>query len=1334
MYHCRASAPRFHSEIRLMSSQPLDEEAIFQGARAIDNGEARRRFVAEACAGDDALRNRVDALLAEQDQLGSFLDVSPAAVATIERPVCERLGKQIGPYKLLQELGQGGMGAVFLAEQQQPVKRQVALKIIKAGMDSAQVIARFEQERQALAIMDHPNIAKVLDAGTTDSGRPYFVMELVKGIPITRYCDQDHLSPKERLELFIPVCHAVQHAHQKGIIHRDLKPSNVLIALYDGRPIPKVIDFGVVKATSQKLTERTLFTEVGSIVGTLEYMAPEQAELNNLDIDTRADIYSLGVLLYELLTGAPPFSGQQLRAAGFGEMLRIIKEVEPQKPSTKLSSSAELPSIAANRQLEPARLTRLVRGDLDWIVMKCLEKERARRYETANALAADILRYLDDEPVQACPPTMSYRLHKFVRRNKGPAVTGILVLLTLIGGVVGTTWQMILARDARAHILREAAEKEAALDSAQQSERGAKDQLFLALLSQARAGRFSRQMGQRLDSLAALSKASGIRSDDQLRDEAIAAMTLPDIRRVPVASSAPAGTTAIGFDSQYRFYARANTAGFISIRNTSDDREIQRIASGSILGIGLYFSPDDQFLFAVGQGSKLGLWRVADGHQVIQEDLRDCWANAFSPDGRRLAVGQYERVICFELPTGQELNRWTVSAPVDSLAFHPDSSQLAVGYSRSNVVSIYDSQAGSLLTDLPVGAMQHQFVAWHPDGKRLAVSSSDPRIQIWDMGARRKVATLEGHVQRVHTLTFHPDGSLLASHSWGASLRLWDTATGRSLLQLPVALSGRPRFSRDGKWVAGALAGARPELFEVTPNHEYRTLFSSGPIPTGASVPADISPDGRLLAVGNSDGMERGTRLWELHSGRELAALPTGTNYVCFEGGPRPALLTCGLDGLRRWPVISDDSTLAKHLHLGPPRQLSTLRRAWFARTADGHTLAAVTEVGGANNILDLETGRIRQTLAKHPNGEIHALSRDGRWAASCGWHSQTVRLWNAETGQMVHEWDLAAHAFVFFTPDSETLIISRPDEFSFWDVQTFQPVRRLARAIAQHPGHVAFSPDGKLMALEMEPATIHLLEVATGRTVARLEDPHGDRATWQGFTPDGTELVVVSTYGSAIHIWNLRAIRARLKEMSLDWEWPEFAPVPDRQRDSYEPLTMEVDLGDLAKPQLTRKQKAQQAIERYRLNPEVRPQSAKACNELAWSLLTATEAYRDSEQAVPLAEKALRLEPENTLYRNTLGVAYYRAGRYREAVEILEINLAKQKDWALSFDLYFLAMGYHRLGETVRARDYFDWAVRWTKAQNDLPAGQTEELTAFQAEAEEVLDVKKVDGAVKRQ
>ena len=423
----------------------------------------RAAYLDQACADDPALRERVEALLRAQEAAGSFLESpAPSPVVTVdEQPVGEGPGTVIGPYKLLQQIGEGGMGTVWMAQQTEPVKRLVAVKLIKAGMDSRQVIARFEAERQALALMDHANIARVLDAGTTGAGRPYFVMDLVKGVPITKYCDEHHLTPRQRLELFIPVCQAVQHAHQKGIIHRDLKPSNVLVALYDGKPVPKVIDFGVAKAAGQQLTEKTLVTGFGAIVGTLEYMSPEQAEINQLDIDTRSDIYSLGVLLYELLTGSTPFTKKDLEKAGMLEMLRVIREQEPSKPSTKLSTAEGLPTLAANRGTEPAKLTKLVRGELDWIVMKALEKDRNRRYETANGFAMDVQRYLADEPVQACPPSAGYRLRKFARRNKGGLAVAALVLffLVLLGSGVGWAVRDRSAREAEA--ARQQAERQA---------------------------------------------------------------------------------------------------------------------------------------------------------------------------------------------------------------------------------------------------------------------------------------------------------------------------------------------------------------------------------------------------------------------------------------------------------------------------------------------------------------------------------------------------------------------------------------------------------------------------------------------------------------------------------------------------------------------------------------------------------------------------------------------------------------------------------------------------------------------------------------------------------
>src|SRR5438094_7197864 len=426
----------------------MTEREIFTAALNKADPAERAPFLDEQCAGNAPLRQRIESLLAEHQQLGSFMDV-PSRMATIDQPT-ERPGTQIGPYKLLQQIGEGGMGVVYTAEQKEPVQRKGALKTIKPGMDSKQVIARFEAERQALAMMDHVNIARVLDAGATESGRPYFVMELVHGVPITKYCDDNRLTPRQRLELFVPVCQAIQHAHQKGIIHRDIKPSNVMVTLYDGKPVPKVIDFGVAKATEQRLTQRTLFTQSGTMVGTPEYMSPEQAEMSALGVDTRSDIYSLGVLLYELLTGSTPLSHRRVQEAAYAEVLRLIKEEEPPKPSTRLSDSGEeLLSISAQRHMEPAKLTKLVRGELDWIVLKTLEKDRNRRYETANGLAMDVQRYLADEPVVACPASAGYRLRKFARRNKtGLAVAGlILFFLVSLGSGAGWAVRDRAARD-----------------------------------------------------------------------------------------------------------------------------------------------------------------------------------------------------------------------------------------------------------------------------------------------------------------------------------------------------------------------------------------------------------------------------------------------------------------------------------------------------------------------------------------------------------------------------------------------------------------------------------------------------------------------------------------------------------------------------------------------------------------------------------------------------------------------------------------------------------------------------------------------------------------------
>jgi len=462
-------------------SEPRREEAIFEAALALPP-EQRPACLNQACGQDTQLRRRIELLLQSHDHAGEFLEPAPPAVATrtavMPTAPSEKPGDVIGHYKIREKLGEGGCGVVYVAEQTEPVRRRVALKVIKLGMDTRSVIARFEAERQALAMMDHPNIARVLDAGATGTGRPYFVMELVRGIRITDYCDQNQLNTTQRLDLFVQVCHAVQHAHQKGIIHRDIKPSNILVTLHDGVPVPKVIDFGVAKATEGRLTDLTVYTELHQFIGTPAYMSPEQAEMSGLDIDTRSDIYSLGVLLYELLTGRTPFDAQDLIRSGLDAMRRTIREKEPLPPSTRLSTmlDAELTTVAKRQSTEPPKLVHFICGDLDWIVMKALEKDRTRRFESTSGLALDVQRFLKNEPIEARPPSGLYRFQKWVRRNKTAFTAAAAVVAALVLGLSLSLYLFIRERHAlqseRQAVARAVAAERRQAELREQAEKG----------------------------------------------------------------------------------------------------------------------------------------------------------------------------------------------------------------------------------------------------------------------------------------------------------------------------------------------------------------------------------------------------------------------------------------------------------------------------------------------------------------------------------------------------------------------------------------------------------------------------------------------------------------------------------------------------------------------------------------------------------------------------------------------------------------------------------------------------------------------------------------------
>jgi WD40 repeat protein/serine/threonine protein kinase/tetratricopeptide (TPR) repeat protein len=1147
-----------------MTASRPENEAIFHAARDIPDPDCRQNYIREACGGDEARIAHVEALLAVADAPDTLLD-RPAwsdPVAITDRPATESPGTVIGPYKLIEQIGEGGMGTVWMAQQTEPVKRLVAVKLIKAGMDSKQVIARFEAERQALAMMDHPNIARVLDAGATPERRPYFAMELVKGIPITRYCDGQRLSVRERLELFVPVCQAVQHAHQKGVIHRDLKSSNVLVAPYDGIPVVKVIDFGVAKAVGQPLTERTLVTGLGAVVGTLEYMSPEQAELNNLDIDTRSDIYSLGVLLYELLTGTTPLLKKRLATAAFSEVLRIIRDEEPPRPSTRLSTTEELPSIAANRGAEPSKLRGLVRGELDWIVMKALEKDRSRRYETANGLAADLRRYLDDEPVQACPPSARYRLGKFVRRNK----VGLLAAGLIAMAMLATVGLLAVSNALVRREMRRTDEKAEAL----------RRHDYISRVNLAYRECQANNVAQALELLDGCPEdlrgwewfyvSRQCRLDLQTFHE-------PGSTVYAVAFS-PDGRYLASGSGDYTPYGpcfRGGESGDLVVRDVATGREVfaHRRLPGSISAVA--FSPDGRWI-ATGQAT----W--AGSHRGPLAQLEFSSGVGSKSDTRPLAVEPAGTLTVWDAATGQERFHKTDLGPlgVSSLAFSPDSRRIIAGYSDSDMMArtrpghakVWDAATGDVLIDrIPapprVGVYSGvSSVAFSPEGKCVALAGAG-QVDLWDLASRRMVRSLAGHSGVVFAITFSPDGRYLASGDDDKTVRIWDCATGAELrTYADEAVAFGLAFSPDGQRIVSA-SGNGLKLWSVASGGELATFHGH----QHSVYCVAFSPDGTQIASGSSD---QTVKLWFATPNLQL----TVTTYmnqvrgVAFspDGHLVASAQIFGRGNLRLWdPATGEErlsfeheggggavafspdgqrlaaSSLSQYVRIWDAttgRQLLTLkgtqRAVWpsVAFSPDGHLLAQADNDRSVK-LWDTTTGRRVHTLHGHSAAaNAVAFSPDRRILASAS-EDKTVKLWDVATGREVLtlKGHLAPVHGLAFSPDGRKLAsvggdFGHPGEAKVWDPST-------GRELAQLHGHtelvrcVAFSPDGRRLATGSADLTIKLWDTATGQDVFTLRG-HSAVVSGLAFSPDGRRIVSGSC-DSTEKVWDLDASRAEV-------------------------------------------------------------------------------------------------------------------------------------------------------------------------------------------------------------
>ena len=1140
-----------------MTPMQAQEQRLLEAALALETGAERRAFLSSVS--DPSLRQRLEELVASSAAADSFFrepphqhagvnDPAVAPSVTVPTPPSEEAPAQmIGRYKLLEKIGEGGFGEVWMAEQREPVKRRVAFKLIKPGMDSRQIVARFEAERQALAMMDHANIAKVFDAGATDTGRPYFVMELVRGIKITDYCDQNQMPTLDRLKLFILVCQAIQHAHQKGIIHRDIKPSNILVTLHDGVPVPKVIDFGIAKATQQELTDKTVFTQFQQFIGTPVYVSPEQAEMSGLDIDTRADIYSLGVLLYELLVGQTPFDAKEMMKGGIDALRQIIREREPLRPSTKLNTlqGEALTTAGKCRQTSVGKLVHQLQGDLDWIVMKCLEKDRARRYETANGLAADLQRHLSNEPVVARPPSQLYRFQKLARRNKLAFAAATSVAAVLVLGVIVSTWQAVRATRAEReqNRQREAAVKASASEEVQrmlaETQRNvAVEQRKLADMQLALQAWEEGDLQRAKDLIEASRPAPGQRPafewrylKNLCRDQSIESfggpnrpcraalffdrdvLLLNDEKTLSL-QDLSRRTNQLLIEDQDGIWTPALCSGKTNLLATVTEdgrikvwdlatRRVQvefeghprssNAAFNSPYNI-ISFSRDGRWLASAISDGSVKLWDVESRNPKPARTIHRYASKAacgviFSPDGRHLFSGGSDTMIrAWDVATGAE-----EGTPLEGhtgwvyeLAISPDGGRLASGGSDSTVI-LWDVILHKRETKFLGHIAAVMALAFSPDHRILASGGFDRTIRLWDLNTGKQISLLRGHGAPVWWLRFSPDGQLLASRSEDGQVKLWHATHGLEDNTLTSGQSslGEVALSPDGLSLASVgVHNLAVELWDLPTRS--RTLLDGH---SSEVVGAAFSPDGRILATGSHD---QTVRMWDVSNHKAVATLTNGfpVGSLAFSpdgrtlivGGSRHHFRVGGRAGLQFWDVPSQQATGTI-----PGDVSDIVQVAW----SDSGSLLATGHKDGPVSLWDAQTRRL---LHRFENQSVESVNIGGQSGKS------VISLAFSPTEPLLAAGDWGGNIVLYNTTTMEML--RPPLKAHTWRVSS-----------------LAFSPDGRTLASAGEGGGLKLWHVVT-RQLALTLSGHVGPIRGIAFSQDGSLIASSGTDGT-VRLWH---------------------------------------------------------------------------------------------------------------------------------------------------------------------------------------------------------------------